>query len=52
VSLDDSLDPDIADIMSTPETETEKSEEEHVLPGEEEQLEGSFKDYLVRSTIM
>ena len=41
--------------MSPPETEKEQylasSEAEDVLPQEEKQPEGSFKDYLVRETL-
>jgi hypothetical protein len=46
---------DLADSMSLPETEKEKglasSEAEDVLPQEEKQPEGSFKDYLVREAL-
>ncbi len=41
--------------MSPPETETEKSlassDSQDILPQEEKQPEGSFKDYLVREAL-
>ena len=53
--LDIKFRPDLARSMSPPDTEKEKSlalgEAEDVLPQEEKQPEGSFKDYLVREAL-